>query len=327
MVQAAHKLLAVATNHEKKRFRYLVTAREWRAWSDPDVMVIDSGIRVEEMREATQNAISDLLQATLAPEGLAKIRFALASRSSADDDVDMDFDDIFSEQSTSYKFCLFGEPSMEAPWGFNLFGRNVCLNAFTLNGELIVGPFSVNVGAQDVSRGSQLLKRAEVAGLTLMRSLSLEQQARASLQYTIDDLDGTSFVRTVGGAHQDNGVLPYRGICASEMNDLQIEVLLEAVRSFNESLPESALNTFMTRVVEHLDETYFAWSGLVAEDSPYYFRVHSPVVLDELEHQETESLSQYRIVATQRLPNRGDYGAALLDEWIRNTHAKVRKSN
>lgn len=37
MVEAALRILSVATADEKRQFRYLVTAREWRAWSDPDV--------------------------------------------------------------------------------------------------------------------------------------------------------------------------------------------------------------------------------------------------------------------------------------------------
>ena len=284
--------------------------------------MIDSGIRVEEMSEALQEAIQALLRATIAPKGYEKIWSALMCSPSPDE---MDIDDMF-EQTNSYKFCLFGEPSLDSPWGFNIFGRHVCLNAFTLNGELLVGPFSLNVDARDVRRGSQLMRGAELAGLTLMRSLSPEQQARASLQYTIDDLDGSEFIRTVGGAHQDNAVVPYRGICASDLRAEQICLLLDIVRTFNEMLPEATLECMMRRVTEHLDETFFAWSGLVADESPYYFRVHSPIILDELEHQETESLSQYRILATQRLPNRGDYGAALLDEWVRHSHAKIRKS-
>lgn len=40
MVTAAQRLLSVSTRAEKQRFRYLVTAREWRAWSDPDVSEI-----------------------------------------------------------------------------------------------------------------------------------------------------------------------------------------------------------------------------------------------------------------------------------------------
>jgi hypothetical protein len=30
-------LLSVASPNEKARFRHLVTAREWRAWSNPEV--------------------------------------------------------------------------------------------------------------------------------------------------------------------------------------------------------------------------------------------------------------------------------------------------
>jgi hypothetical protein len=37
MVNAAQFLLSVASPNEKARFRHLVTAREWRAWSNPEV--------------------------------------------------------------------------------------------------------------------------------------------------------------------------------------------------------------------------------------------------------------------------------------------------
>ena len=37
MVDAAQYLLSVASPNEKARFRHLVTAREWRAWSNPEV--------------------------------------------------------------------------------------------------------------------------------------------------------------------------------------------------------------------------------------------------------------------------------------------------
>jgi len=39
MVDAAQYLLSVASANEKARFRHLVTAREWRAWSNPEVRV------------------------------------------------------------------------------------------------------------------------------------------------------------------------------------------------------------------------------------------------------------------------------------------------
>ena len=44
MVNAAQFLLSVASPNEKARFRHLVTAREWRAWSNPEVRDSIAGI-------------------------------------------------------------------------------------------------------------------------------------------------------------------------------------------------------------------------------------------------------------------------------------------
>jgi hypothetical protein len=33
---------------------------------------------------------------------------------------------------------------------------------------------------------------------------------------------------------------------------------------------------------QRLDETYFSWMGAVADDSPFYYRVQSPVVLNRV---------------------------------------------
>ncbi|KAG9731985.1 FAD/NAD(P)-binding domain-containing protein, partial [Aureobasidium melanogenum] len=111
------------------------------------------------------------------------------------------------------------------------------------------------------------------------------------------------------------------GICAADLNLNQQQALLNIVRSFNQVLPQESLDLFMQRVESYLGETYFSWLGPVHEDAPFYFRIHSPVVMVELDHQDGimvpgTSSKQYRIHATQRLPNRGDYGAALLDEWV-----------
>jgi hypothetical protein len=40
----------------------------------------------------------------------------------------------------------------------------------------------------------------------------------------------------------------------------------------------------MTEVAAHLDETWFSWYGGTADDSPFYYRVHSPVILIEFDH-------------------------------------------
>ena len=67
----------------------------------------------------------------------------------------------------------------------------------------------------------------------------------------------------------------------------------------------------------HLDETYFAWMGAASDDGPFCYRVHSPVVLIEFDHQpgvafDNPTPSRNHIHTMVRTPNGGDYGADLL---------------
>ena len=40
----------------------------------------------------------------------------------------------------------------------------------------------------------------------------------------------------------------------------------------------------MEEVERHLDQTHVVWHGGIEEDSTFYYRIHSPVVLIEFEH-------------------------------------------
>ena len=70
-------------------------------------------------------------------------------------------------------------------------------------------------------------------------------------------------------------------------------------------------------VARHLDETRFAWIGGVADDSVFYYRIHSPVVLIEFDHQrgiafDNDQPSRQHIHTVVRTPNGNDYGKDLL---------------
>jgi len=72
----------------------------------------------------------------------------------------------------------------------------------------------------------------------------------------------------------------------------------------------------MAEIRGHLHETHFAWIG-DPERVPFYYRVHSPVIIIEFDHHsgiflanaEPESFHIHTIVRT---PNGNDYGSDLL---------------
>ena len=73
----------------------------------------------------------------------------------------------------------------------------------------------------------------------------------------------------------------------------------------------------MEEVARHLGDTHFAWMGGFDEESVFYYRLHSPVILIEFDHQrgiafDNEQPSRNHIHTVVRTPNGNDYGKDLL---------------
>jgi hypothetical protein len=83
----------------------------------------------------------------------------------------------------------------------------------------------------------------------------------------------------------------------------------------------------MAEVEQHLDETYFAWIGEFGPESTFYYRVHSPVILIEFDHQRPIFLrhlprrpTRQHIHSVTRTPNGNDYGKNLLRQHYEQSH-------
>ena len=83
----------------------------------------------------------------------------------------------------------------------------------------------------------------------------------------------------------------------------------------------------MDEVRKHLDQTYFGWIGEHAADSVFYYRIHSPVILIEFDHQTPVALpgpkeaNRQHIHSVVRTPNGNDYGKDLLRQhYERHKH-------
>jgi hypothetical protein len=78
----------------------------------------------------------------------------------------------------------------------------------------------------------------------------------------------------------------------------------------------------MDEVRRHLDDTWFAWIGGTEAGSVFYYRIHSPVILIEFDHQVPANLkhlaadpnapNRQHIHTVVRTPNGNDYGKDLL---------------
>jgi len=121
-------------------------------------------------------------------------------------------------------------------------------------------------------------------------------------------------------AFQDNLVLDFAGAKASSFSPEEKSRLIELIGLYVGNMREAHAKVRMTEVVAHLDDTRFAWVGSTTDAGVFYYRIHSPVILIEFDHQKPANLRHlypdvpYRehIHAVVRTPNGNDYGKDLL---------------
>lgn len=201
----------------------------------------------------------------------------------------------------SYNFRLFlpvvdGEraPSLSEPWGWSFFGHHLCLAVSFVGARMVVAPtFSgaepdcIDVGPHS---GLRLFQTEQQVGLALMQSLDPSNQSRTQISVGMTREEGLPEdrwnpfgERHLGGARQDNRIVPFEGCPVSAFTQAQREMVWELLRAFNAWLPPQSLKHHLRRLKAHEDETYFAWIGDFGNNDPYYYRIHSPVTFCEFD--------------------------------------------
>jgi len=307
---AADAFLATLSDEQRAITLYPVTDDEWRKWQN--VHRYDrQGMSRRAMTPAQEEAAFNLLRAGLSVAGFEKARDIMALNGHLADLVDNH--EEYGEDL--YFFTVMGEPSATEPWGWQLDGHHLVINYFVLGDQVVMTP--TFMGSEPVSAdtgpyaGTRVFEPEEAKGLAMIRALRPEQQAVAII--ADDPIRGV-----LTAAFRDNFELRYEGLRASEMDAAQQQTLLELVAEYVGNMADGHAAIRMAEVGAHLDDTYFAWMGGTGNDAVFYYRVHSPVVLLELDHQggialnRGEGMSRNHIHTVIRTPNGNDYGKDLL---------------
>jgi hypothetical protein len=212
-----------------------------------------------------------------------------------------------------------GEPSPTEPWGWQVDGHHLNVNYFVMGDQVVMTPAfwgsEPTVATSGKYAGTAILKDEQDKGLAMVRALDAEQQKKAILQTT---KTGNNILTQ---AFSDNVVLDHAGVRVSTFSAAQKKQLLDLVGLYVNNLREGHARVHLADVEKQLADTYFAWIGETKDDSVYYYRVHSPVVLIEFDHETPVGLRgrypagvPYRehVHAIVRTPNGNDYGKDLL---------------
>ncbi|TVY56824.1 hypothetical protein LSUE1_G009830 [Lachnellula suecica] len=325
VIAKTEALLKVLSAEDKKAVQFgEVTDDEFRLWSNPELYMNPGGLRLDECTPDIQTAIHDILKASFSPQGYEKVLGCCLTNDFLGDLVNGK--KVLNQHS--YNFRLFGTPSLTSPFGFTFFGHHLCLSVVFLGNRMVIGPTFMGAEPDRIDEGPhaglRLFKPEELESLKLMQGLPKELQDKATLS---KGMDGKSLPadrwnpfdeRHLGGARQDNRIVPYEGCPISEFPPSAQQSIINLFLAFNEYYPASVLDHRLALFKKHLNETYFAWIGEFGDEDPYYYRIHSPVAYMELDFHcgiflTNTTPARCHIHTVNRLPNRGDYGRALIE--------------
>lgn len=326
MVDAARDLLALLDDETAARLRYPVDAVEWQTWANPEFLQFDTGLRLEFQSEAVRAAAMELVRASLSVEGYETTRAMMRINGFLGEVVGLE--PILNE--FSYNVALYGTPDPVEPWGWQLFGHHCAVNCLVIGGRMVVSPVFFGAEPNEIDAGphagtTSFTDRITL-GIDLMAALTTEQRAAAVIyREMVDPAMPEGRVhpgdeRHLGGAFQDNRVIPYEGVRVSELSDAATALVLQIVERFVAVLPDGPRAARLREVREHLDDTWFSWIGGHEPGDVFYYRIQSPVIMAELDHHcgvflDYRTPKTFHIHTVLRTPHGNDYGRAWVRTW------------
>jgi hypothetical protein len=322
MRDAAAAFLESLTSEDAGAAQFSVDAEQRRTWTNIHAYILRHGVLLASLSVEQRRLALEVVRASLSGRGFEQAR-----------DI-MRLNGLLSVLTSSpthfgewlYYLSIFGVPSADEPWGWQLDGHHLNINCFVLGDDMVLTPTFMGSEPCQVTTGPLAgveVLAAELSGaLDLIRSLTAAQQDKAILYPSIlpgalpPHLEHWLDARIQSGAFHDNAVLPYQGIKCEEFNDAQRSLLVNTLGAYlGWARPDHAA-VRAEQVAAHLDETWFSWFGGTG-DEPFYYRIHSPVVLIEFDQQagfvfDNNEPSRHHIHTIVRTPNGGDYGVDLL---------------
>lgn len=327
MVDAASRLVDSLTDAARDRLTYPLGAHEWRTWANPEFMQHNPGLRLDELDEGVRENCLAVVEASLSASGFAMVRQLMRINAFMGDLVELPV--ILGEYS--YNFSIFGTPDETEPWGWNFFGHHIAVNCLVVGGQMVISPVFLGAEPSYVDdgplKGTRVFDDRISTAHRLIAELTEAQRNEArTFERMVDPAmpEGrihTGDERHLGGAFQDNRVVPYEGTPVKGMSDDARQQLLTSVDQFLELLPAGPAAVRRDEIVDHLDDTWFTWIGGFGEDDPFYFRIQSPVVILELDHHcgvflTNDEPMPFHIHTVMRTPNGNDYGRVLASQHL-----------
>ena len=320
ILRAARDFLATLDLRQQRLVSFDVRSDAWRSWSNVHPFLMRHGLGLHELAPAQRQAALALLSSVLSASGFETARNVMKLNEHA-----CELTGLTEEYNEWYYWLsIFGTPSATEAWGWQFDGHHLIVNCFMLGDQLVLTPQFM--GSEPVLAesgkyaGTHVFRAEESAGLVMMRALNPEQQAKAIIGTRLPG-------ELLTAAYNDNVRMPYEGLRYDDLTSEQQGVLRDLIGIYLHRMRPGHAEIRLEEAFDHLRDTHFSWIGAHDDHGPFYYRIYSPVVLIEFDHQPgivyaNDEPTRDHIHTVVRTPNGNDYGRDLLRQhYARHDHS------
>jgi ABC-type nitrate/sulfonate/bicarbonate transport system substrate-binding protein len=326
MRTAVENYLGALSAKQRTEGQFAMDDVSWRHWANGARYFLRHGLCLEELDDGLRTKALELIATCLSAYGYTQLIDLLH--------LNLTIGELRGEPELLnewlYWFSVYGDPESGQPWGWQLDGHHVNVNCVLVGDQLTFTP--TFLGAEPVIApsgkyaGTAVFRREEALGEQFFTGLTPAQRQRAVIA---DELPPDLYA----GAFRDNLELDHAGLPFGELDPAQRERARDLIGLYVDRAAPGPARVRRADVRGYEDETWFAWIGGTggngADESVFYYRVHSPVILIEFEHQAgvmyaNDVPTRRHIHTVVRTPNGGDYGADLLRQHHERHHRPQR---
>jgi hypothetical protein len=283
MADAARAFLAALTGDARRRALFAFDDRERLNWGY--VPRRREGLAIKDMPAVARAAAHDLMTSSLSAAGYAKamnvIRLEGVLRQ-------LETFGSLMRDPENYLMSVFGNPRLDAPWGWRFEGHHLSLNFTLVPGKPIaVTPAFLGENPAEVRTGP-------LAGL---RTLAREQDLGRALAQATDEAQRRRMViatRSLGdivsGPGRGQSLTSPAGVPAAELSPSQRDLLVRLVEEYARNMRDDLAGEELRRMHEaSVERLHFAWAGPIEPGHGHYYRIHGPTVLIEFDNTQNDA--------------------------------------
>jgi hypothetical protein len=181
LLEVARSFLAALTPEQRKAACFAIDDEAWRRWSNIHPWLMRHGVCLADLDGDQRERALALLREAMSLTGYRTARDIMRLNEHV-----LEITSKTEEYGEwFYWVSIFGTPSPEQPWGWQIDGHHLNVNCFVLGDQLVLTPGFM--GSEPVLArsgkyaGTRVFAAEEEQGFALMRSLSADEQARATI--------------------------------------------------------------------------------------------------------------------------------------------------